>query len=289
MTSRRSGTVFWLHVLLDCDELDPTETLLLVALADHVDEHDTAFPSLHLLARRARVSYATTKRRMADLVERGYVVRVRRHGAGGRRSTYSYRFQRPAFGLGATTPETPIFDPDTGAQPEPWTGPDRVQSAPRSRAHQGEPTEVPSIEPEEEEQPGSAADLDDDLEPIPEPDDTLVADLAQRLFELRNADLPDRPVGQPAAWLKKARRRLRADDQLPKRAVQVRHPALGCMADRDRHLAALAHRQRADAWPSVPTARRLVAPADRPPELDHERATPMPASVRAALTGGPRR
>lgn len=280
MTARRSGTVFWLHVILECEELDPTETLLLVALADHVDEHDTAFPSLHLLARRARVSYATAKRRMADLVDRGYVARVRRHGVGGRRSTYSYRFQRPAFGLGATTPETPIFDPDTGAQPEPWTASDRAHSEPRSRAHLGEPTEVPSVEPEEEEQPGAAADD----ERIPEPDEQLVADLAQRLLELRNADLPHRPVGQVAAWLKKTRRGLRADAELPFRAQQVRHPALGCHGNPARHVDALAHRQRAGAWPEVGPPRRLVEPGPVSTDVDIPERTPMPTSVRHALT-----
>lgn len=278
MTARRSGTVFWLHVLLDCEELDPTETLLLIALADHVDEQDQAFPSLHLLARRARISYATAKRRMADLEARGYIARTRRHGKGGRRSTYRYQLQRPPFGLGATTPETPIFDPDTGAQVEPWEGFDRVQSAPRSRAHQGEPTEVPSTELEEEEQPDAAA-------AYPEPDDQLVADLAQRLLELRNADLPGRPVGQVAGWLKKTRRGLRSDDQLPRAAQQVRHPSLACHGDPARHIAALAHHQRAEAWPPVSGPRRLIEPADGVHIVDTPHRAPMPASVRAALTG----
>jgi len=271
MTTRRTGTVFWLNVLLDHDDLDPTETLLLIALADHVDDHDQAFPSLHLLARRARVSYATAKRRMANLEERGYIARTRRHGDNGRRSTYRYRLIRRRFEL----------DP-TRAHIEPLGDPDQVQSAPWSRAHPDEPTEVPSVEPEEEEANAAAA--------FPDPDDRLVAGIAQRLLELRDLDLPDRPVGQRKAWLKKARRRLRTDAVLPRAVAVVGHPAAGCIGRPDqqtRQIHALAAYQRAGTWTTPPPARRAVSPADpiQPAEADTPpERTAMPATVRAALT-----
>jgi len=94
----RTGTLFWLPLILHDKRLDPTETLLLVAIADHIDAEDTAFPGMKLLADMARVSYPTARRRLASLEERGVIKRDRRRRDDGNLSTYTYTLSREWFG-----------------------------------------------------------------------------------------------------------------------------------------------------------------------------------------------
>lgn len=96
--SARTGTLYWLPLILDCADLSPTETLLLVALADHVNAEDECFVSIHTLAPRARVSYATARRKLTDLEERGYIARQRRRRGDKTFGVYDYALLRPAFG-----------------------------------------------------------------------------------------------------------------------------------------------------------------------------------------------
>lgn len=100
----RTGTLAWLGDLLDDDTLDPTETLLLIALADHVDEHDECFVGIERLARRARVSYGTARRRLTELETKGRLARTRRRRDGGNLSTYTWRLLRPNPGDNDATP-----------------------------------------------------------------------------------------------------------------------------------------------------------------------------------------
>lgn len=276
--SRKTGTVFWLNVILDHDELDPADTLLLIALADHVDEHDVAWPSLRTLARRGRVGYSTAKRRMKSLEQRGYVTRSARRRADGGRGTDSYRLQRSRFGMSGCA-SSPAEDTAPTAHIEPGVSSDRTGPT----AHPGEPAEVPKEEPEEEETQQQPSRFDELVDPI-----------AERLLELRDAEMPD-PVRQRKPWLAKARRRLRADEQMPRAAEQVTHPSIGCRGDGDRQIDALAELHRTGDWPTPPPPRRHVA-IDLDLELDPstsvDTATPRTAmtdaarAARAALTPG---
>lgn len=93
-----TGTLYWLQTILRSPDLSPTETLLLVALADHVGANDRAWPSISTLARLARCSYATAQRRLTDLEEKGVIHRTQRRRADGGRSTYEYHLRREFFG-----------------------------------------------------------------------------------------------------------------------------------------------------------------------------------------------
>lgn len=91
----QTGTLYWLGVLLADAELDPTETLLMIGLADHVDADDECYVGIDTLARYARVSYGTARRRLAALTKRERLVRTRRRRADGNLSTYSWLLVRP--------------------------------------------------------------------------------------------------------------------------------------------------------------------------------------------------
>jgi hypothetical protein len=127
MTRRRSGTTFWLPLLLDDERLDATETLLLIGLADHVNEDDEAWPSIETLASRARCSYVTARRRLAALEQRGVITRRRRRREGGNLSTYAYRLVRseaPALNLsdGKRSPRGAMASALPGERAEPDQG-----------------------------------------------------------------------------------------------------------------------------------------------------------------------
>lgn len=89
-----SGTTLWLRPILDCPQLDGTDTLLMVGLADHVNEDDECWVGIERLADGARCSYGTARRRLAALEQRGYITRARRRRDDGNLSTYTYRLLR---------------------------------------------------------------------------------------------------------------------------------------------------------------------------------------------------
>lgn len=133
----KTGTLLWLAAILEDVELDPTETLLMVALADHVNDQDECFVRIDTLARRARVSYGTARRRLKSLEERGYLERARRRRSDGNLSVYDYVLQRGPLGL----PARNVRDD---------------QRAPRralTSAHQGARAEPPLVEPPRDEKP----------------------------------------------------------------------------------------------------------------------------------------
>lgn len=126
-----SGTLGWLPVILDAEHLDPTETLLLVALADHVDSEDRCYVGIDTLARRARVSYVTARRRIASLESRHVIERSRRRRDDGNLSVYDYTLCREAFGL----------------PPLNLSGDHRSPGRAVTSAHHDERAEPPRVEP----------------------------------------------------------------------------------------------------------------------------------------------
>lgn len=91
----QTGTLYWLGVLLPDAELDPTECLLMIGLADHVDAEDECYVGIDTLATYARVSYGTARRRLTQLANKGRVERTRRRRSDGNLSTYTWRLVRP--------------------------------------------------------------------------------------------------------------------------------------------------------------------------------------------------
>lgn len=89
-----SGTTLWLRPILDCPQLDGTDTLLMVALADRVNDDDECWVGIETLASCARCSYVTARRRLAALEQRGYIARTRRRRSDGNLSTYTCKLQR---------------------------------------------------------------------------------------------------------------------------------------------------------------------------------------------------
>lgn len=94
-TEDGGGTLWWLHQLLDDEQLDATDTLLMVALAEHVSrDSDVCWPSIRRLAQRARCSYGTARRRLTALEQRGWITRKRDERADGGDGVYVYELQR---------------------------------------------------------------------------------------------------------------------------------------------------------------------------------------------------
>lgn len=93
--SPQTGTLYWLPVILGDTTLDPTETLLMVGLADHVNADDVCWVGIARLAAYARVSYGTARRRLATLEDRGVIARSQRKRADGGDSVYEYQLLRP--------------------------------------------------------------------------------------------------------------------------------------------------------------------------------------------------
>lgn len=93
-----TGTLYWLQTILRDERLNPTETLLLVALADHVGADDRAWPSIATLARLSRCSYGTARRHLTELESKGVVNRSQRRRPDGGHSTYEYHLRREFFG-----------------------------------------------------------------------------------------------------------------------------------------------------------------------------------------------
>lgn len=76
-----------MNAVLDDDTItDPTETLLLLALADHANDEGVCWPSIDRLAQRARVSERQAQRLIGKLIDDGRLEADRRGGRG--RATY---------------------------------------------------------------------------------------------------------------------------------------------------------------------------------------------------------
>lgn len=95
--SGKTGTLFWLPVILDDERFDAVQTLLLVELADHVGDQDTCFVGIKRLAKAARCSYSTAQRRLAGLEAMGVIARQPSHRPDGSRGVDTFQLQRSAF------------------------------------------------------------------------------------------------------------------------------------------------------------------------------------------------
>lgn len=158
--ARRTGTLYWLPIILDAEHLDPTETLLLLALADHVNADDECYVGIKRLAARARVSYGTARRRLAALEDRGVITRTRLYRDSGAESVYAYSLVRAALD-------------QTEGRAQIARGPAQIERGPRAPgraggpAHQGARAEPPRKEPPQEPTPtrDGLFDLDEQSEP----------------------------------------------------------------------------------------------------------------------------
>lgn len=144
-----TGTLAWVGPILADRSLDATETLLLIGLADHVDSKDECFVGIDTLASYARVSYATAKRRLKDLVDKGRIERSRRRRDDGNLSTYTWKLIRPGLTMSHGAEQGLDLSHDQGSPGSAMT-----------RAHPDEPAEVPSGEPPSDEQPSPSPDGD---------------------------------------------------------------------------------------------------------------------------------
>ena len=136
-TAITTGTLAYLGLILDCTELDATDKLIMVTLADHVDAAHECWPALATIAQRAGCSKATVKRRLGVLDDRGFVSREARQRANGGNSTTLYRLHRDRlltprahFDPGVTQMSPPYKYPEMNHPPEVHTDPPTHDSAP---------------------------------------------------------------------------------------------------------------------------------------------------------------
>lgn len=139
---RRSGTLYWLPLILDDVRLSPTETLLLVGLADHVNGDDECFVGIDRLASRSRCSYGTARRHLTALEAKGALARTRRRRSDGNLSVYDYRLLRSFYG------EEPDRPPARDMRDD-----QRAPGCALTSARPGARAEPPRDEPPRDEQP----------------------------------------------------------------------------------------------------------------------------------------
>lgn len=91
-----TGSLFWLGLVMRKRFPDATSKLLMLALADHVDEHDMCYPSVKLLAAEAMCSERTARRHLQTLHVELLVQRGRMRREDGTLGVYRYRLNRDA-------------------------------------------------------------------------------------------------------------------------------------------------------------------------------------------------
>lgn len=146
---KRTGTLYWLPNILADETLDAASTLIMLGLANHVDEHDDCFVGIERLAKQARVSYATARRRLSDLETMGRIQRSRIRRGDGNLSVYSYHLNRQ-----------PALSVSDGLEVS-LSGDQRSPGRAVTSAHHGERAEQPRVEqPRVEVVRDLASDLD---------------------------------------------------------------------------------------------------------------------------------
>lgn len=99
----------WRGAILRADELSSSAKLVAHTLSCYMSEAgDSAFPSISTLARGASLAESTVKVHLRQLLETGYLRKVRQGGsyAGGARVSNSYLATIPTPGRGPTGPDT---------------------------------------------------------------------------------------------------------------------------------------------------------------------------------------
>ncbi len=127
--TRRTGSYWWLPLILDDRTLSATETLVLISLAGHVDANDTCYIGIETLARQSRTSRSTLKRRLDDLERKGYLSRSIRRRPDGGQSVNTYQLHRAAL--------SPMAQFEPGGDPPVhlgWTGPQFTIGDPAPRS-----------------------------------------------------------------------------------------------------------------------------------------------------------
>jgi len=83
--------------------ISATEKVVLLALADHANEHGMCWPSVSLLMQRAHVGERTVQRAIQSLEDGGFIVRERRKRENGSDTSNLYRlcFERVSQGMSA--------------------------------------------------------------------------------------------------------------------------------------------------------------------------------------------
>lgn len=87
---------------------NPTQKLVLLALADHADDNGTCWPSMNLIADRCLLSTRQVQRIAADLEQHGLISRERRRRPDGSLGTYTYRLNMSVPQSGTTGHPCPV-------------------------------------------------------------------------------------------------------------------------------------------------------------------------------------
>jgi len=136
MPSPQTGSLYWMGKILREPDLDPTDKVILMGLADHVNADDECWVSRTTLASFAGCSERTVTRRLSSLCENRYLSAVPRKG-----TTNLYRLIRadlPDPGQSVT--------PDTAMTTPPGQAGDYTPGHPGvSRSTQEVPNEVTSL------------------------------------------------------------------------------------------------------------------------------------------------
>lgn len=290
----------WTHCRVDISLLaDPRlgayELGVYLGLAAHAEcSTGDAHPSKSTLAGYLRASERKVFDAIRVLQAAGYIEVVPRIG-----ESSIFKLLPPPLVAGSTAaragPRTPAppagvhrGDPGTTCQTTPARGADELEPLNEREEEEADEAEIERYCAAHGLDPADAVDDEPDVSPLPALADQLVGQIAERALELRIAEKPTDPVRLPGRWRARAEGRIHRSERMRLAAQAVNHPALGCAGRNDAdalQLEALVHVHRNQgAWPTVPPARRRIVPVDTPPELARdESATPMPASVRAAL------
>lgn len=295
----------WTHCRVDISLLaDPRlgvyELGVYLGLAAHAEcATGDAHPSKATVAGYLKAS----ERRVYDAIKvlqaAGYIEVIHRRGE----SSVFKLLPPPLVAVASAAPDGPTpargagvrrRDPGTRRRTTPARGADELE--PLNESEEEDEVDVEAIERYCAAHGLDPADaIDDEPDPaMPDLDDQLVVEIARRALELRIAETPTDPVRLPGRWLERAEGRTRRSERMRLAGVAVNHPALGCAGRPDQdvlQLEALVHVHRnKGAWPARRAARRRIEPAPSGVHIvDTGERAPMPASVRAALTGGPRR
>lgn len=126
----------------DAMDVEGTELLVLLSIADHADDKGVAWPSVARLGARARRAESTVQQALTNLEKRGWLEREFRHG-----NTTKYRLLRPRSQQ-VSPSEVPPVDQgvqNLGGSSTPGLG---VQdSGLRGPAHRTRTTKEPSVNP----------------------------------------------------------------------------------------------------------------------------------------------
>jgi hypothetical protein len=112
----------WISYFLDESELEDSELLLAIVIADHSDNDGKSYPGVETLARRLRKSVRQTQTLLQRLMAKGYVTREGGIGRG-HKTTFQLQKVKP------TAPFKPIKSDVKGEADRTLSEPERVKSS----------------------------------------------------------------------------------------------------------------------------------------------------------------